>query len=386
MEAASPDRYNPVLTRWGHTWRMVLCVGISALAWADIAPLQWRENQVQFWVDLGFGLASFVLVFYRRRWPFAIALLLSLFGVVSAAAAGPGVLALVSLCTRRRVPQIVVVALAGIVAGQLYGYYEPSSSNDPPWLNFTLLVVVTAAVVAAGMYVGSRRELLWTLRERARQAEAEQGLRIDQARSSERERIAREMHDVLAHRISLVTMHAGALAYRTDLSPEQITETAKIIQAKSHEALTDLRQVLGLLREEQGPVKPQPNISDVPALIEEASAGGADVEFLSTIDPESTLVEQVGRTAYRVVQEALTNARKHGGGKVRVRLSGGPDEGLSVIVRNGKRLGTAGSLAVPGSGLGLVGLQERIELAHGTLTIDDSGDHFVLRGWLPWAT
>ena len=124
----------------------------------------------------------------------------------------------------------------------VYPMIEPKPPNDPWWVNFTFAIVFTIAMLVWGMYLGSRRELLWTLRDRAERAEAEQELRVTQGRTNERARIAREMHDVLAHRISLITMHAGALAYRTDLTADEMRETAELIQTKSHEALSDLRQ------------------------------------------------------------------------------------------------------------------------------------------------
>ena len=164
-------------------------------------------------------------------------------------------------------------------------------------MTFTFNIVVTVAIVSFGMYVGSRRELIWSLRERARQAEAEQELRVGRAQSAERERIAREMHDVLAHRISLVTMHAGALAYRTDLPPEQVRETAELIQTKAHEAMTDLRQVLGMLRGEDGvPDRPQPTLPDLHTLMDEARSSGMVDDFHDLLAPGQLPAEQVGRT------------------------------------------------------------------------------------------
>jgi signal transduction histidine kinase len=242
--------------------------------------------------------------------------------------------------------------------------------------------------VVFGMYVGSRRELIWSLRERAHQAEAEQALRVGQAQSAERERIAREMHDVLAHRISLVTMHAGALAYRTDLPPEQVRETARLIQTKAHEAMTDLRQVLGMLRGEDGiPDRPQPTLDDLDTLMDEARTSGMVLEYAARLPADVRPPEQVGRTVYRIVQEALTNARKHAAGThVSVSVAGDADEGITVVVGNAKPLGRPVPGRAPGSGLGLVGLRERAALSGGTLAVDETDRAFVLRGWLPWAT
>ncbi len=163
------------------------------------------------------------------------------------------------------------------------------------------------------MYIGSRRELLATLRERAVTAEAEQAARVAQARTAERGRIAREMHDVLAHRISLVTMHAGALTYREDLTAEEMRATAAVIQESSHQALVELRDVLGILRDDPGdssPERPQPSAVDVPALLDEARASGMRIETEDLVALDG-IPETIGRTLYRVVQESLTNARKH---------------------------------------------------------------------------
>ena len=180
------------------------------------------------------------------------------------------------------------------------------------------------------------------------------------------------MHDVLAHRISLVTMHAGALAYRTDLPPEQVRETAELIQAKAHEAMTDLRQVLGMLRGEDGvPDRPQPTLAD----LRHADGRGPRQRHdrrpdPTTCPPRQRPREQVGRTLYRIVQEALTNARKHAAGHARLGVRArrpGPRRAPSWCgnAKPVSRLDHAGRR--PGPGLGLVGLRERAALTGGTL-------------------
>jgi len=382
----NPEDYNTPLTRWDEVWRLGVCAALSALAWGETASHELHAGSPWLWIDLAGGLVSFWLVTFRRRRPFLVALVITLFGLFSLSAAGPGVLALVSLATRRDLRQVAVIGALAVVTGQLYTYYQPGGSSDPPWVSFTFLAVVTLALCILGLYVGSRRELVWTLRERARQAEAEQELRVRQAQSTERERIAREMHDVLAHRISLVTMHAGALAYRTDLPPEQVRETAQLIQTKAHEAMADLRQVLGMLRgEDGGPDRPQPTLADLDTLMEEARTSGMLVELVRELPTDAAPSDQVGRTVYRMVQEALTNARKHAAGtSVRISVAGRPEEGVSVVVANAKPVGRVGGTSAPGSGLGLVGLRERTALTGGTLRIEDDGQAFTLRGWLPW--
>jgi signal transduction histidine kinase len=381
----TPEQYNPPLGRWAWTWRMLLCLAISGAVWSQVAAAEAREKPWLFWVDLAIGLASFGLVLFRRRWPLTVALVLSVVQVVSGSSSGPGVLAVVSLATRRRLPQILLVGAVGVVCGQLYNDVVPQPSDDPRWVDFTVVLLLAVAMSIFGMYVGSRRELLWSLRDRAEQAERQQELRVAQARALERERIAREMHDVLAHRISLVTMHAGALAYRTDLPPEQVRETAELISAKAHEALADLREVLGTLRETE-PTRPQPTLAELPDLIDEAGDGGMKVIFDSTLADAAEVPERIGRTAYRLVQEALTNARKHApGSPVAVALSGAAGQGLTVAVHNARAARTAhGTPPPPGAGLGLVGMRERVELAGGRLAVHDDAGTFALEGWLPW--
>ncbi len=384
---------------------MVLALVVSAGAWTTVAAAQWTTSRPLFWVDLVLGAAAFPIARRRRRFPLPVALTLAAFGAVSALAAGPGILAGVSLATRRITWQIVSVWASVMLAAQVFALVEPSQQGDSWLLGAVLTALVTGAFLLWGMYLGSRRELLSTLRERADRAEAEQELRVTQARLNERARIAREMHDVLAHRITLITMHAGALAYRTDLSPEQIRTTAELIQAKSHEALTDLRQVLGVLRDDPAALAPggaqedveppQPTFPDLAALVAEAQQSGMRVAFSSHVTAAESLPDQVGRTAYRIVQEGLTNARKHApGAAVTVTVSGSADDGLTVAVANPAALGGAGSevmtspgqlrSAVPGAGLGLVGLRERAKLAGGTIETSGQGGAFELRGWLPW--
>ncbi len=381
MQERDPELYQPKLTIWSHVWRSVVCLLVSALAWGPISAAQWREARPFFWIDLTIGLVAYVLMFYRRRWPFAIALILTLTVAFSSAAAGPGLLVTVSLATRRVMWQLVSLGILGVVLSQVFFTYQPQPADSSWWVSLGFAIAFTVAAMALGLYIGSRRELLWTLRDRARRAEEEQGFRVAQARSTERARIAREMHDVLAHRISLVTMHAGALAYRDDLTPEEVKESAGIIQAKAHEALTDLRQVLGVLRGDEGVVtdQPQPTYADVSTLVEEARQAGMRVDL--DLDEVAGVAEQTGRTIYRVVQEGLTNARKHAPHAVaRVSVADAAG-GIVVTVWNPTTVGHRSR--TPGAGLGLVGLTERVELLGGRLSTRTDERGFTLEAWLP---
>jgi signal transduction histidine kinase len=375
------------LTTWQSTWRYLVTVSIGTLTWLTVAFSQWRDTRPLFWVDLAMGVAGMVLVHWRRRWPLGIALVVSLLSAVSAMAVGAMVLATISMATWRRWRWILPVAAVNLVASMVYFGVQPN--QDGTWLvNLPVTVFGVGVLVAIGLYVGARRELVATLRDRAERAEREQTMRVAQARTTERARIAREMHDVLAHRLSLVAMHAGALSYRSGLSEQEVAEAADVIRSSAHQALTDLREVLGVLREagnDPSAHRPQPTLCDVPSLVEEVRGAGTHVRLHNGIGDLHTAPEAIGRSAYRVIQESLTNARKHAPDTtVDVGLHGSPGGELALEVRNPVRVGGA-RVPTPGAGLGLIGLTERAELTGGRLEheLTDDGE-FVVRAWLPW--
>jgi signal transduction histidine kinase len=386
VDRPSPEEYQPPLRLWSHAWRLLLMLLISAVVWL---PSSDRQSEISEWwwaLDLALGVPCFVLVFFRRRHPLAIAVVIGLVSAVSGTAGGPATLAAVSLATRRRWREIALIGSINFAAAQFFSTITATTS-DPRWLILVANAVATAAMLGWGMYIGSRRELIWTLRNRAERAEAEQELRVAQSRSNERARIAREMHDVLAHRISQISMHAGALAYREDLSADEMRSSASVIRDRAHEALTDLRGVLGVLRDDTGERRsaPQPTYADLPCLVAEAREAGMRVELEDHLDTADVAVpDAAGRTVYRIVQEGMTNARKHApGALLTVRISGSPDDGVDVLLRNPIGFGPSHT---PGSGLGLIGLTERAQLRGGRLEAERDGSTFVLHGWIPWST
>jgi signal transduction histidine kinase len=402
---AAPPRLGP----WSRTWRYLLAVGIGVVLWlfvtADVAsnsdPAHAGRAGAMVLLDLVLGVVATALLPLRRRYPVVVAGVTALLTAASAFAAGPAMLAMVSLATRRRWRETLPVAAVWVLASVVYelGYQGTSTWGQGPWLltvALALSALMVGLLIATGSYVGARRELLASLRQRAEDAERAQESRADQARQAERTRIAREMHDVLAHRISLVAMQAGGLAYREDLTREQITASAETIRDSAHRALGELREVLGVLRADADAVPtereaPQPTLAELPALLADAvEAGGAvhlDVTGLPGGDRAALAAVPVtaSRTAFRILQEALTNARKHAPGQdVRVRLAGAPGERLALEARNRVAGGTPVS-AVPGAGLGLVGATERAELLGGALEHGpETGGWFAVRVWLPW--
>ena len=324
--------------------------------------------------------AGVVALIWRRRAPVLVALA----GLPSALVGQFGIfpLSVLALAIRRRDRTLWLVAAAGW-AVSLVGVRSTASWAGDALSNLLIL----GLVMALGAFVGARRDLLASLRSRAQQAEAELALRSDQARLAERTRIAQEMHDVLAHRISLIGLHAGGLEVRPDAGPEVVERSATLIRETARAALEDLRGVLGVLRtdtsETGADLAPQPQLRDVPRLVAASSAAGIAVTLVDEL-PEDPVPEVTGRTVYRVVQEALTNVHKHArDAATTVRLAGKPDDGLVVEVVNVRPV-SADSL-LPGAGVGLVGLRERVELAGGTLDAGptDAGG-WRLRAWFPW--
>jgi signal transduction histidine kinase len=244
-----------------------------------------------------------------------------------------------------------------------------------------------------GMFVRTRRQLALAERERA---VSEQDLRVAQARQMERNRLAREMHDVLAHRLSLLSLQAGALELWPDAPPAESARAAGVIRSNAHGALEDLREVIGVLRSaraddhpaEAVPERPQPTLADLPMLIDESRKAGMQVVLECEVADLGAVPETVGRTAFRIVQEGLTNVRKHADhAAVSVTVQGAAAEGLTIEIRNPWPAGVAGATPIPGAGMGIIGLAERTALSGGRLEHGRTpAGEFRLWTWLPWPT
>ncbi|MEU5720769.1 histidine kinase [Micromonospora sp. NPDC047738] len=372
----------------------LLGLGWVLVATADAASPdpEMAEPLAQPWMitaDALLGLACCVLLWVRRRWPLGLAVATLPLTLFSLAAAGPLLIIYFTVVVHRRTAVALGVTAAGLVTNLAFNYLRPEPTM-PYWAATVWGVVLSFLVLAWGMFVRARRQLVVSLRERAERAEAEQQLRVAQARQLERTRIAREMHDVLAHRISLLSLHAGALEFRPDAPPDEVAKAAGVIRGSAHAALQDLREVIGVLRAETGaeriPERPQPTLADLAALVEESRAAGMRVDLRDRVTAAERMPAALGRSVYRIVQEGLTNARKHAAGAaVTVELAGGPGAGLTVEIRNRWPVGGSRSPELPGAGTGLVGIAERVSLAGGRLEYgrDDSGD-FRLAAWLPW--
>ncbi len=346
---------------------------------AGLLPPTWAVA-----ADLVLGIAALGVVHLRRRWPLTIALSLSVLGLLSASSFVVAAWALMSLASRRHLNR-TVIGVAAAIGASVATHLLPWASRLTV-LSVLFPAVTVVGVALCGMYIGVRRDATAAIFQRAQNAESERQFAV----LAERNRIAREMHDVVAHRISAVAMHAGVLAYRTNLTPEQTRDVARIIQENATASLTELRSVLNTLRGGQMdglmPQAPQPTLVDLDGLFEHSRGLGQRVDATVTLDAAS-VPEVLGRHAYRIVQECLTNARKHAPeSNVAVLVSGDPAHGVRLRVSNDITRIAGLDAAIPGAKLGLVGINERVQMLGGTLTIDDTSGRFIVEAKLPWPT
>ncbi|MEU4888551.1 MULTISPECIES: sensor histidine kinase [Streptomyces] len=342
---------------------------------------------VSAWVlyaDRVTGVLSLLALWWRRRYPVVVGIALAVASSFSETTAAAAIVALFTVAVHR--PARVTAAVCATSLAALSGYQlRWPEAAVPPLTVFVIIGLGHLATVAAGLSVRSRRALVASLRERVAAAEVEAQLRAEHAEREAREALAREMHDVLGHRLSLLSVHAGALTYHRGASPQDRARAAEVVRESAHRALQDLREVIGVLRAPVG--EPPPGAEDVPELVDEARRAGTPVELrdeagVTTGGP--SLPGTHGHTLYRLVQEALTNVRKHAAGAlVVIRITGRPGDHVTAEVVNAP---PAGPPSHPGgSGAGLRGLRERARLVTGQLDhgpTDSGGWRVGLR--LPW--
>jgi signal transduction histidine kinase len=328
-----------------------------------------------------------LLLWGRLRWPVGVALAMAPLVILSLLATGAALVALFTVAARRRLATAALVGALYLLVTFVHLWHRMDDLSD--WTSILPGILVTAAALTWGALVRARQKAVWELHERARRAEEDQQRRVQQAEEEERSRIAREMHDLMAHRISLVSLHAAALEFQPDLPAEQVGRIAGVIRDNAHQSLEELREIIGLLREESAPDAPRrplPSAENLAELVEQSRLAGMSIRLDNAVSDLGSVPDGVGRNAYRILQEGLTNARKHAAdAPVTVSLRGAAGSSLEIEVTNPRPAGAA-SAQIPGSGTGLVGLRERVRLAGGRLEhgITPAGQ-FYLFASIPWS-
>ncbi|MDJ0767899.1 MAG: sensor histidine kinase [Ilumatobacter sp.] len=331
---------------------------------------------------------------YRRRSPLMAASVVTLFEIifwVSDFATNFDAIAVLAIYAatahgvdRRRTWQVVggIVVATTIVA--IIGVLVPE--EDLPALAVVGLGILNLSAAGLGEMMFARRRRIAELEERAIRAERERELLAAQAVLDERSRIARDMHDVVAHSMSVMVVQAAAAERLVDADPERAADALRNVQETGRESLSEMRRMLGVLRsdDESPAMTPQPTMADVESLIATCNEAGVETELVVTGTPQrrSAGPEMAG---YRIVQEALTNVVKHAGRPVRasVEIDYRDDGVVLAVVDDG--LGAAASLNGDGMGHGLVGMRERVELYNGTLRAGpQSGGGFAVHATFPY--
>jgi signal transduction histidine kinase len=332
---------------------------------------------------LAFGLAATLPLLVRRRWPFAV-LAVSLAAAIATTVDGqyvfPIVVALYTIGSTRSWEATVAAAAAPPAAGFIYMLVGGTEFTYDDLIAVGLTCAVSAGL---GLFVQSRRDSLQALRERAERLDRERELLAERAVADERVRIAQELHDVVAHNVSLIVVQAQALG--ATVPGERVAETTGQIAHLGREAMAEMHRTLKLLRagdNQTAERAPAPGLADLDGLLERSRAAGLRVELAVEGDPRP-LAQSVDLSAYRILQEALTNVVKHAGRAHTTVLLGYGAEALELTVTDTGD-GAHADAPTPG-GHGLVGMRERAALFGGTLTAGPCGDHgFEVHAVLPY--
>ncbi len=352
-------------------------LSVSAVSWTAGSPQASLTTAVTASVAVGL-----LLLFLRRRAPLIPFLAAAVVGALVPAVGGA--IPLGAYAVGRYTDRWPVRAVAGVVGSVAVSQFwtEPSLGEVIGGLAGVAFVVLFPGAI--GAWVRARADLMTALTERAERAEAERELMARQAIAGERARIAREMHDAVGHRVSLMVLQAGAIEMAA-ADQERVEQLACHVQLAGRQALDELRQAVGVLRagEDDGaPLTPQPGLDDLEQLVKEWRTAGMSVDLHRAGADALPIGAAVSRAAYRIVQEALTNAGKHApGAQVTVEIGREPGR-LVVRVLNGPpaQPTTAGS----GGGFGLVGLRERARTVDGSLRAEPRLDGgFLVEAVLP---
>lgn len=375
------------LRQWDarHPWALDAAVPLVVFGWfcvPDLAPDRAHQDAPIAFTEysplrtLLFQAGLLIPLWWRRRAPmlafYAVAVVFIVewaCGVMLRADATL-LIAGYNLVLHERLRRLPWAAPALIVAFVLV--VARLSGALPVWDVLFVLASVSTAAAALGFAVRIRRAQLAVLRDRAVRLEIERDQRSRLAAATERTRVAREMHDIIGHSLSVIITLADGGAAAADTAPDRSKEALRLIGDTGRRSLSELRRMLGVLREqtEEPTLRPQPGIADLDPLCHRIRSAGPQIEYHSTGELDS-LDLGVQLAAYRIVQEALTNALKHAGPRTRVRLTLRVDgTRLRIVVRDTGPPGTPDRRTRPsGPGHGLIGMRERAALYGGTVTV-----------------
>ncbi|AMY18031.1 Sensor histidine kinase DesK [Rhodococcus sp. PBTS 1] len=258
----------------------------------------------------------------------------------------------------------------------------PPTWSLPWWLPMLVAAVLVAVVVGLSQLRRTRSDLDVAVRSRNEATAQSRRLHEDMLIQQERARIARDMHDTLAAGLSRISLLAGGLQVGSTDGPEKVSNTSALIRATAHDSLDELKRIIGVLRGSAtgGADAGRRSLAGIGDLVDAARSAGCRVTLIQDIFP-GTVGDLTSHTAYRIVQEALTNSQKHApGSPLQITVSGADTDGISLVVRNPAASGSPG----PGLRSGLVGLAEQAQTAGGWVRWDVHGGEFVLSAWLPW--
>lgn len=369
IDASSLEKWQPFrgpFTRWprfSDAVLAILCFGLTLAIWTTEMG---EDTSLSFGAFMLFLLGN-ASVYWRRRHPervhgavLAASALSMLFGYLLSPIFAL-VLSLYSIGRYSKDDRQSVIGLVAALALLVISNIALSGFTSEDLFDLLLPFVFWYA----GRRVRARGEYLRLLQERAKQLEREQLVEAERAVATERTRIARELHDIVAHQVSLMTVQAGAAKTIVDTDPGAAARAMNSVEVAGRQALDELRHLLGVLRPDRGNAElgPQPGSADLPRLIAEIERAGLDVS-LSLDDGCRGLPARIELAIYRIVQEALTNVLKHAGPEARadVRIRA-DDRDVTVRIEDTG----AGATRLPGSGHGIAGMRERAELLGGTL-------------------
>jgi signal transduction histidine kinase len=337
-----------------------------------------RPPHERLLTTIPFSLAMALPVMFRRQYPgAAFAAVVAVGAAQVAVLSWPlgsdfSVLILLYTLAASRPRRLSVAGLAVCLLGSVVALvrWEAARVTHADFMLGTLAALFVGPALLAWLLGDSmkwRRGFYLALEERAARLECERDAQALLAAATERARIARELHDVVAHSVSVMVVQADGAAFALDSAPQQVRAALGAISGTGRQALTEMRGLLGVLREagqEPAELAPQPGLDQLADLLEHSRSAGLPVSFAVEGAP-CPLPPGTALAAYRVVQESLTNTRKHGGPGVRaeVTLRFGPD-GLDIRVADNGRGGAAGG---DGAGHGLLGMRQRVELHGGTV-------------------